>query len=58
MSHQLMSTTAAARLVNVSPKSFKRWARAHQVAPLGRKRIGRSFVTVWLLDEIVAGALN
>ena len=49
-----LTTTAAAKLAGVNPRSFARWARDHDLHPLHRVRIGRSFVTVWSEAELLA----
>lgn len=51
-----LTTTQAAELVDVSSRSFARWARDHGVQPLRRQRIGRSFVTVWDRAQIAAAS--
>lgn len=48
----LFTTSQAAYLLGVDPRSFTRWARKHGIAPHGRQRIGRSFVTWWAMDDL------
>jgi len=52
MARRTLTTGEAAYLTGVDPRSFARWARARGVAPLRRQRIGRSTITVWLLDDL------
>jgi len=56
MSGQVYSTTAAAYLVGIDPRSFARWARRHGITPVGRERIGRSFITWWSWDDLKKAA--
>lgn len=42
-----LTTREAAYLVGVDPRSFHRQAKARDIHPLHRVRIGRSIVTVW-----------
>lgn len=49
-----LTTTEAAHLAGVNPRSFARWARRRQLEPLHRMRIRESFVTVWLEDDVIA----
>lgn len=48
-----LTTTAAAKLAGIDHRSFARWARKHELIPLGRIRDGRSFVTLWSETELV-----
>lgn len=48
-----LTTTQAAYLCGVDPRSFTRWAREHGVTPLRRQRIGRSTVTVWATSALL-----
>jgi hypothetical protein len=52
MTRRHYTTTEAAYLVGVDPRSFVRWARRHHIQPVRRMRIGRSFVTLWALPEL------
>lgn len=47
-----VTTSEAASIVGVSPRSFARWARRHGVQPLRHQRIGRSTVTVWSMASL------
>jgi hypothetical protein len=47
-----LTTTEAAGLLGIDVRSFRRWARAHEVEPLHRVRIGRSWVTAWDRDAL------
>ncbi len=49
-----LTTAQAAHLAGVDPRVFRRWARAHHLEPLHRVRIGRSFVTVWSEQDLLA----
>lgn len=51
-----LSTTEAALLLKMNPRSFARWARDLGVAPIRRQRIGRSTVTVWSVASLGAAA--
>ena len=51
-----LTTAQAAHLAGVDPRLFARWARARNLAPLHRVRIGRSTVTVWSYDALLAAA--
>lgn len=51
-----VTTTEAAYLTGVDPRSFVRWARDRGIAPLRRQRIGRSFVTIWSVDSLMPAA--
>jgi hypothetical protein len=48
------TTTEAAYLAGVDPRSFVRWARRHHIQPVRRMRIGRSYVTLWSYADITA----
>jgi hypothetical protein len=54
MSRQTLTTTEAAWLLEVDPRSFRRWAHRHGTEPVRRVRIGRSWTTVWALTDITA----
>ena len=47
-----LTTTEAAAMLGVDPRSFARWAYAHGVRPLHRVRIGRSTVTAWPMADL------
>ena len=47
-----LTTTEAARMLGVDPRSFARWAYAHGVHPLHRVRVGRSTVTAWSMADL------
>ena len=47
-----LTTTEAATMLGVDPRSFARWAYAHGVRPLHRVRIGRSTVTAWSMTDL------
>lgn len=49
-----LTTTAAAKLAGVDPRLFRRWARARNLEPLHRVRVGRSTLTVWSEAELLA----
>lgn len=49
-----LTTGEAAQLLGLNPHRFAEWARAAQVEPLRRVRIGRSTVTVWSIADIRA----
>jgi hypothetical protein len=51
-----VTSTEAALLLRMDPRSFPRWARALGVEPVRRQRIGRSTVTVWSLAELGGAA--
>jgi hypothetical protein len=56
MARQTVATWEAAYLAGVNPKLFAAWARAHNLEPLRRQRIGESFVTVWSVSELMAAS--
>jgi hypothetical protein len=47
-----LTTTEAATVLGVDPRSFARWAYAHGVRPMHRVRIGRSTVTAWSMADL------
>ena len=47
-----LTTTEAATMLGVDPRSFARWAYAHGVRPKHRVRIGRSTVTAWSMADL------
>ena len=47
-----LTTTEAATLLGVDPRSFARWAYHHGVRPMHRVRIGRSTVTAWSMVDL------
>ena len=49
-----LTTTEAAWLSGVDPRSFTRWARHHGITPLHRVRVGRSTLTVWSVRSLLA----
>jgi phage terminase Nu1 subunit (DNA packaging protein) len=49
---QTFTTTEAASLTDVDPRSFTRWARERGIEPVRRMRIGRSTVTLWSLAAL------
>jgi len=50
-----VTTTEAAQLLGKDARSFHRWATTTlDVQPLGRERIGRSWVTIWSIEAIRA----
>lgn len=48
----LLTTAEAAHLAGVAPNSFARWARRHGITPVGRQRVGRSYITLWSLESL------
>ena len=53
---QTFTTTEAAHLAAVDPRSFSRWARERGITPLRRMRIGRSYVTLWARTDLLGAA--
>jgi predicted site-specific integrase-resolvase len=49
-----LTTTEAADLLGIDPKSFARWARHHGIVPVHRVRVGRSTVTAWSMAQLAA----
>lgn len=49
-----VTTSEAAQLLGLNPHRFAEWARAADLVPLRRARIGRSTVTVWSIADIRA----
>jgi hypothetical protein len=49
-----VSTREAAQLLGLNPHRFAEWARAAELLPLRRIRIGRSTLTVWSIADIRA----
>jgi hypothetical protein len=49
-----LTTWEASNLLGRNPHRFAAWARANDVEPLRRQRIGRSTVTVWSRADITA----
>ena len=49
-----VSTREASSLLGLNPHRFAEWARAADIKPLRRTRIGRSTVTVWSIADITA----
>lgn len=52
----VVSSSEAALLLAMDARTFPRWARGRGITPLGRVRIGRSWVTRWALADIVVNA--
>jgi hypothetical protein len=50
------TTTEAAYLAGVDPRSFTRWARERGIEPVRRMRIGRSTVTLWARANLLAAS--
>lgn len=51
---RVLTSTEAAYLLAVDPRTLPAYARQHNVEPLGRVRIGRSWVTRWAVEDIIA----
>jgi len=51
---QTFTTTDAAHIAAVDPRSFVRWARERGIEPVRRMRIGRSTVTLWARADLLA----
>jgi hypothetical protein len=51
---RVVNSTEAAYLLGMDPREVPAYARAHRVEPLGRVRIGRSTVTRWAVEDIIA----
>jgi hypothetical protein len=49
---QIVSTTEAAWLLELDPRSFPALARRQGVVPLGPVRVGRSTITRWRLADV------
>lgn len=47
-----LSTSEAAWLLELDPRSFPRMARRHGVRPVGTVRVGRSTVTRWSVEDV------
>lgn len=56
MKRQTLSTTEAAYILGIDPRSLVRWARERGVEPERRMRIGRSTVTVWSVARLTAAS--
>lgn len=56
MARSTLTTTEAAYILGIDPKSFARWARALGITPLRRQRIGRSTVSVWSITDLVTAS--
>lgn len=57
MTRRNVTTTEAAYLAGVDPRSFSRWARDRDLAPVSRMRIGRSWVTLWSVSSLMRASL-
>lgn len=57
MTRQNITTTEAAYLAGVDPRSFSRWARDRGLAPERKQRIGRSTVTLWSVSSLMRASL-
>lgn len=51
---RVVNSTEAAWLLGLDPKDLPDYCRRHRVQPLGRVRIGRSWVTRWASEDIIA----
>jgi hypothetical protein len=51
---RVVNSTEAAYLLDMDPRQLPAYARANRIEPLGRVRIGRSWVTRWAVEDIVA----
>lgn len=49
---RVLNTTEAAWLLQIEPGYLPRYARNRGVQPLGRVRVGRSWVTRWAFEDI------
>lgn len=49
-----VTTTEAAQLLGVDPRSFPRYARRHNLEPVRRLRVGSSTVTLWSVAALIA----
>lgn len=58
MTRQTLTTAEAAYFVGVDPRAFARWARAHDLTPRHRVRVGRSTVCAWVLDDLIQCAVK
>lgn len=50
---RVLNSTEVGWLLNIDPRGVPAYCRAHRVEPLGRVRIGRSWVTRWAVEDIV-----
>lgn len=51
MARTTVTTTEAAFILGINPRSFARWARQRGLTPR-RQRIGRSTLSVWLISDL------
>lgn len=56
MKRATLTTTEAAWLLGIDPRSFARWAKERGLEPERRMRIGRSTVTVWSIVRLTAAS--
>lgn len=48
----VLTTIELATVLGIPPGSVARWAQRHSLAPRGRVRSGRSWVTVWHVRDV------
>lgn len=51
---RVLNSTEVGWLLDLDPRVVPAYCRARHVKPLGRVRIGRSWVTRWAVEDIVA----
>lgn len=51
---RVLNSSEAAWLLHIDASNLTRYARARGVKPLGRVRVGRSYVTRWAVEDIMA----
>ncbi len=49
---RVVNSTEAAWLLQLDPRDLPKVARARNVKPLGRVRVGRSWVTRWAVEDV------
>lgn len=51
---RVVNSTEAAWLLDIDPGNLPRYARRRGIRPLSRVRIGRSWVTRWAVEDVMA----
>lgn len=51
---RVLNSTEVGWLLDLDPRAVPAYCRARHVQPLGRVRIGRSWVTRWAVEDILS----
>jgi hypothetical protein len=51
---RVVSSSEAAFLLGLDPRHLPAYCRERRIEPLGKVRVGRSWVTRWAIEDILA----